>query len=194
MSSSVHAHFRGIALGGAVFLTVSSAVLAVSGIDGCFRLPISLFLLMILFDSNNTTYNDIYYTILYFIILIIVFSVDQVVGNRIAKLCIIYCSIYYAIYLIFNSSFERQINNNDDCASINTTTQTEETPLAPLAPLTPREREVLSLMLHGYTPELISEELCLSKWTVDTHIRHIYQKYDVHTKNELIKCIYSNTA
>ncbi len=55
--------------------------------------------------------------------------------------------------------------------------------------LSPRESEVLLLLAQGRSRTFIQSELFLSDGTVKTHIRHIYQKLDVHSKQELISLI-----
>ncbi len=52
--------------------------------------------------------------------------------------------------------------------------------------LSKRESEVLPLVLRGRTSERIAAELCISRNTVDTHIRRIYAKCGVHSRQELI--------
>lgn len=52
--------------------------------------------------------------------------------------------------------------------------------------LSNREAEVLPLALKGRTAERISQELVISKSTVDTHLRRIYAKCGVHNRQELI--------
>lgn len=54
------------------------------------------------------------------------------------------------------------------------------------AKLSKREREILPLALRGRTAERIASEFFISKNTVDTHLRRIYAKCDVHTRQELI--------
>jgi len=55
-----------------------------------------------------------------------------------------------------------------------------------LAPLTPGETRVLRyLPSHLSAPE-IADELYLSSNTVRTHLRHLYQKLDVHTRSQAI--------
>ena len=51
--------------------------------------------------------------------------------------------------------------------------------------LSPRETEVIELALRGWTNERISQELYVSKSTVDTHLRRIYGKLGIHTRQEL---------
>ena len=50
--------------------------------------------------------------------------------------------------------------------------------------LTPREREVLELLADGLEPAQIEQELFLSHNTLKTHLRHIYAKLGVHTREE----------
>ena len=54
------------------------------------------------------------------------------------------------------------------------------------AGLSPREAEVLALALRGRTNERIAAELFVAKSTVDTHLRRIYAKCGVHSRQELI--------
>lgn len=58
--------------------------------------------------------------------------------------------------------------------------------LAENAKLTAREAEVLSLILRGYTYQLIAKELFISENTVKSHVRAGYTKLGIHTKTELI--------
>lgn len=58
--------------------------------------------------------------------------------------------------------------------------------LAELWGLTPRECEVLPLLAHGRTQPNIAKELFLSTETVKVHVRHIYEKAGVHSRDELI--------
>ena len=54
------------------------------------------------------------------------------------------------------------------------------------AALSKREAEVLPLALRGRTAERIAGELCIAKSTADTHLRRIYSKAGVHSRQELI--------
>ncbi len=53
--------------------------------------------------------------------------------------------------------------------------------------LSKREKEVLTLLAKGKTYSTIAEELFVSKTTVRTHIRNIYQKLHVNSKAEAIQ-------
>ena len=52
--------------------------------------------------------------------------------------------------------------------------------------LTARETEVLSLLAKGRSGTYISEKLCVSKNTTKGHVKAIYSKLGVHTRQELI--------
>lgn len=52
--------------------------------------------------------------------------------------------------------------------------------------LSPRESEVLALLARGRTATYIAGELYVSKETVKVHVRHIYEKLDVHSRTELL--------
>ena len=50
--------------------------------------------------------------------------------------------------------------------------------------LTPRETEVFVLIAEGYDRPAIRDKLVISNDTVKTHVRHIYAKLDIHSKQE----------
>lgn len=52
--------------------------------------------------------------------------------------------------------------------------------------LTERERQVLVLLVKGRNAPFIQEALFISRNTVNSHIKHIYAKVGVHSKQELI--------
>ncbi|MEE8716772.1 MAG: helix-turn-helix domain-containing protein [Coriobacteriales bacterium] len=52
--------------------------------------------------------------------------------------------------------------------------------------LTPRERQVLELFATGRDSGYIREHLGISRDTVNTHLKHIYVKLDIHSKRELL--------
>ena len=51
--------------------------------------------------------------------------------------------------------------------------------------LTTREEEILLLLSQGKKPSAIEQELYVAKSTVKTHVKHIYQKLGVHSREEL---------
>ena len=55
--------------------------------------------------------------------------------------------------------------------------------------LTPREAEILALIALGRSAKYIAEELLISYNTTRTHIRHVYEKLNIHSKQELIDLV-----
>jgi DNA-binding NarL/FixJ family response regulator len=60
------------------------------------------------------------------------------------------------------------------------------------SPLTHREREILKLMVDGLTKKQIAEQVILSYHTIDTHIKNIYAKLEVHTRGGAVAKALSN--
>jgi DNA-binding NarL/FixJ family response regulator len=59
----------------------------------------------------------------------------------------------------------------------------------PLDELTDREREVLALIAEGRSNQSIGEQLFLSPKTVETHIRHLFQKLEVSSRVEVARVV-----
>ena len=57
-----------------------------------------------------------------------------------------------------------------------------------------REREIGALLANGRTQPWIAERLSISENTVGTHVRHIYQKADVHGRQEFIDQAFSPSS
>lgn len=55
--------------------------------------------------------------------------------------------------------------------------------------LSPRERDVFGLLVRGRSIDYIAQNLTISFNTAKSHIRHIYVKADVHSRQELIDLI-----
>ncbi|MEL6804670.1 MAG: response regulator transcription factor [Bacteroidota bacterium] len=53
-------------------------------------------------------------------------------------------------------------------------------------PLSKREKEVLAMLCEGDSYKGISEKLFISGSTVRTHIKHIYEKLEVHSRAEVV--------
>jgi len=49
--------------------------------------------------------------------------------------------------------------------------------------LTPREKEILQLLVDGFTMKQIAEKLFVSYHTIDTHQKNIYVKLHVHSRS-----------
>ncbi|WP_343704428.1 response regulator transcription factor [Chitinophaga sp.] len=59
--------------------------------------------------------------------------------------------------------------------------------------LTKREYELLHLLKEGYTYKEMAEKLYVTVFTVNQHLKKIYQKLNVASKSELISKIWSNS-
>ncbi|MGP8161378.1 MAG: response regulator [Candidatus Dormibacteria bacterium] len=53
-------------------------------------------------------------------------------------------------------------------------------------PITDREREVLSLVIEGFSNKAIGAKLGVSQRTVDAHIAHLFSKLAVSSRTELV--------
>lgn len=62
----------------------------------------------------------------------------------------------------------------------------EPTPPPAAATLTPRQAQVLRLLAHGASTQLIAEELGLSPETVRNHIRALFRRLGVHSRLEAV--------
>ena len=58
--------------------------------------------------------------------------------------------------------------------------------------LTRREKEILCLLAQGRGRQYISEALVISEGTAKTHIKHVYAKLSVHSKDELLNLIHEH--
>ncbi|HOJ90283.1 MAG TPA: LuxR C-terminal-related transcriptional regulator, partial [Saprospiraceae bacterium] len=51
---------------------------------------------------------------------------------------------------------------------------------------TDREKEILQLLVEGDSYKLVADKLFISFFTVQTHIKHIYEKLHVNSKTEAV--------
>jgi len=64
--------------------------------------------------------------------------------------------------------------------------QEQTTAKANVDDLTQREREVLELVVHGLSNKEIAERLSVTAEGVRWHLKHIYQKFHVHSRTEAV--------
>ena len=62
--------------------------------------------------------------------------------------------------------------------------QTQGTMTAEVEKLSTREREVLDLVVHGFSNKEIADRLSVSTEAIRWHLKHIYQKLHVHSRTE----------
>jgi len=67
------------------------------------------------------------------------------------------------------------------------TTSRNKNPKSALAIISEREREVLTLIAHGYTTSEIADKLHIGEKTVETHRAHISEKLGLRTRAELVR-------
>jgi DNA-binding CsgD family transcriptional regulator len=53
--------------------------------------------------------------------------------------------------------------------------------------ISPREKEVLRLVAAGYSSKQIAADLAISENTVETHRRHLLEKFKVNNSTALVK-------
>jgi len=94
---------------------------------------------------------------------------------------ILYCLIAGALLLAYAFRYLFIMEHNS--------TVTLPDPFVMQFGISPRERQIISMMIHGYSNQRIGEELFISSITVKNHIYHIYQKTGVKNKVQLINLI-----
>ena len=55
--------------------------------------------------------------------------------------------------------------------------------------VTERETEILELVAMGRSAQYIADDLTISYNTVRTHIKHVYEKLNIHSKQGLIDLV-----
>jgi two-component system response regulator NreC len=79
------------------------------------------------------------------------------------------------------------LNSNYALLMVNTLMNTSAKDCDPYTLLTSREREVMELLVHGYSLSEIAEILSLSIKTIDTHKTRVMTKLGITKKNELVQ-------
>ena len=62
----------------------------------------------------------------------------------------------------------------------------QDAPLPESAKLSPREREVLELLARGYLYKEIMDSLNVSRGTLNTYVRRIYEKLHVRSRSQAV--------
>lgn len=73
----------------------------------------------------------------------------------------------------------------------------ERRPLSPVLPatqpLTQQEKRVLGLLVRGRSTREMAQALVVSENTVETHLRHVYEKLQVHSRSALLARLFHAT-
>jgi DNA-binding CsgD family transcriptional regulator len=101
-------------------------------------------------------------------------------------------SLVYGIIRVNTTLQKNEIEALKDAAATAATggpvadrAQADADALAARHALSAREKEVLVLLLSGRDAPTIAERLHISPSTVQTHVKHIYEKTGVHSRQEL---------
>lgn len=122
-----------------------------------------------------------------------------------AKICALTLSVVYLISMgLMRNVLARRKDGYaaeppKDAPTVGGTADSEANAIRPcpiddmchLYSLTDRETDIAFLLIEGYSVKLTAEELGVSPNTVRTHIRSIYEKMDVHSRDDLIKFYWS---
>ncbi len=106
------------------------------------------------------------------------------------SLLIVCLMVLATVALVIFIPFEAGIHSKDSDSSADVqfgvSPEKRADLLAKAYGLTPRETEIASLLLKGRSLPYIQDELVISSGTAKTHLRHIYEKTAVHSRQELL--------
>ncbi len=70
----------------------------------------------------------------------------------------------------------------------------ERPPIPPDLPihwqLTPKERQIVLRVVQGFSNRQIAATLIISENTVESHLAHVYEKLSIHSRSELLACLF----
>lgn len=97
-------------------------------------------------------------------------------------------------YLLFEQAAHKEDLEREHASEYNaviepTTLERKCSIIAKTKRFTPREADVLPYLARGMSVPFISTKLVVSRNTVDTHVRNIYRKLDIHSRDELIELV-----
>lgn len=110
-----------------------------------------------------------------------------------ASVAVAYTAVLFAIYSIFRLVYTRKEAELRDEMALSEAERMERIydDIVEEFGLSARERQVMAMLAQGYTRTFIKDELVISEGTARAHIAHVYQKLDVHKKDELLSLIKS---
>jgi len=86
--------------------------------------------------------------------------------------------------------FGKDDNTIDNAVLRKQALSTQISKLARSHALTQREEEVMLLLTQGKSISDIERELFIANGTAKAHVRHIYKKLDIHSRNELLDMVH----
>lgn len=96
------------------------------------------------------------------------------------------CLISFATMLVPQGAKKPFVRDRPDAPDDEWETKNQCARLAERFGLSIREQQILEYLAKGRSQPYIRDELILSKNTVATHVKHIYQKLNVHSRQELL--------
>lgn len=98
-------------------------------------------------------------------------------------------TVWDELFQYMNEIEEIPLNEEAEAASYEGQLQERLSELAAENGLTSRETEVFELLARGRNAAVIARELVISPYTSKTHIYHVYQKFGIKTRQELIDIV-----
>ena len=98
----------------------------------------------------------------------------------------------FGVYLIANSPTRADTANIGQQEAVGDSRGIKLVPNSNLALLTQREHDVAQLYARGHSLGKVADELGITKSTAQSHIKNVYRKLDVHSRDDLIELIDSN--
>lgn len=137
-------------------------------------------------------------------------SVAVLVGANLAQLVpqddtmgavLLVCAMAYFVYVLISplADYYRMFRGTDGAEDRGESASCESArpldydrvcrALADERNLSAREREILPYIARGHRPAYVADLLCISEHTVRTHLRNMYRKLDINSREELIQLV-----
>lgn len=114
------------------------------------------------------------------------------IGTSGRTICLVILTIYLLLITIsfaLGNKNQKESQTEPGIADSRTYIQRRCDELATEQGLSPREREVLYYLGRGYNHGFVAQKLYISENTVRTHVRHIYTKLEIGSREELLEMI-----
>ena len=137
-------------------------------------------------------------------------SVAVLVGSNLAQLVpqddtmgavLLVCAMAYFVYILISplADYYRMFRETDGAEDPRERASRDSAQpldydgvcaaLADKRNLSAREREILPYIARGHRPAYVADLLCISEHTVRTHLRNMYRKLGINSREELIQLV-----
>lgn len=137
-------------------------------------------------------------------------SVAVLVGSNLAQLVpqddtmgavLLVCAMAYFVYILISplADYYRMFRETDGAEDLRERASRDSAQpldydgvcaaLADKRNLSAREREILPYIARGHRPAYVADLLCISEHTVRTHLRNMYRKLGINSREELIQLV-----